>query len=285
MIPCLYLSETNDLLVIDVVAPSKEIARRCLLQEISDCTLPRSICSLQNTTNRLTTHENENGLVTTLLFDMDNTLFDLVGARLGMVREVCRHLGYDDGHELFDYFLRPVRGFESHENILDYMVDRVSSGEEPGREKAKIYTEDTKLQSISPYEGVLETLACLSEQGYRMAIVTDAHSRDAAMRLEKIGLLPFFDCLISYDMSGKKKPAPDSFLLALETLQSEIGETVTIGDSPLRDIEPCHALGIKTVYARYGDWFSDDRSNVQADYEIDSMKELPGILVTIRREK
>ena len=224
------------------------------------------------------------GPVTTLLFDMDNTLFDLVGAQLASCREVCRHLGYDDGHELFDYFLRPVRGFESHENILDYMVDRDIPADSRYEKARRIY-EDTKLQSISPYEGVLETLACLSEQGYRMAIVTDAHSRDAAMRLEKIGLLPFFDCLISYDMSGKKKPAPDSFLLALETLQSEIGETVTIGDSPRRDIEPCHALGIKTVYARYGDWFSDDRSNVQADYEIDSMKELPGILVTIRREK
>lgn len=111
-----------------------------------------------------------------------------------------------------------------------------------------------------------------------MAIVTDAHSNDAALRLEKIGLLTFFNCLISYDMTGKKKPATDSFLLALELLEAGIHETVVIGDSPRRDIEPGHKLGMKTVYARYGDRFSDDRSDVKADFTINTMKELPGIL-------
>ena len=218
--------------------------------------------------------------VTTLLFDMDNTLFDLVGAQQASCHEVCRHFGREDGDLLFEYFLRPERGFEAHENILDYMADRDIPANNRYEAACRIY-ERVKLQSIFPYEGVPETLADLSVQGYRMGIVTDAHSRDAARRLDKIGLLPFFDCLISYDMSGNKKPAPDSFLLALETLRAGIGETVVIGDSPRRDIEPCHGLGMRTVYARYGDRFSDDRSTIPADFTISSMRELPGILEAI----
>jgi putative hydrolase of the HAD superfamily len=51
-----------------------------------------------------------------------------------------------------------------------------------------------------------------------------------------------------------------------------------IGDSPRRDIEPGHHLGIRTVYARYGDRFSDDRSDIPADFVIDTIADLPGIL-------
>ena len=61
-------------------------------------------------------------------------------------------------------------------------------------------------------------------------------------------------------------------------LKSLAGEVLLVGDSPRRDIEPGNMLGFRTVYARYGDRFSDDRSLVQADYIIDSMAELPNIL-------
>lgn len=215
--------------------------------------------------------------ITALLFDMDNTLFDLVGAQEASCREVCRHFGHDNGNALFEYFLRPTRGFEAYENIQDYMVDHNIPDNGQYGAACRIY-EKVKLQSIAAYDGVPETLEELSGRGYRMAIVTDAYSKDATLRLEKLGLLPFFDCLISYDMTGKKKPATDSFLLALETLHAGFDQTVVIGDSPRRDIEPCHGLGMKTVYARYGDRFSDDRSDVEADFTIDSMRELPGIL-------
>ena len=111
-----------------------------------------------------------------------------------------------------------------------------------------------------------------------MGIVTDAHSRDATLRLEKTGLLPFFCCIVSYDMVKVKKPAPEPFLFALEMMNAGTDEAILIGDSPMRDIEPCRSLGIRTVYARYGDRFSHDRNNIHADFIIDAMGELPEIL-------
>jgi putative hydrolase of the HAD superfamily len=75
-----------------------------------------------------------------------------------------------------------------------------------------------------------------------------------------------------------KKPDPAPFQCALEMLNASPGETVLVGDSPRRDIEPCRNLGIRTVYARYGDRFSMDRNLVSADFSIDRMGELPEIL-------
>ena len=218
------------------------------------------------------------GPVHALLFDMDNTLFDLVQAQIDACQAVVQHLGRDKREDLFPYFLSPDHGFESHENIRQYMNERNIPLENTFRKACQVY-ETVKLQQIAPYEGVAETLHLLREQGYSMGIVTDAHSRDATLRLEKTGLLPFFCYMVSYDMVKVKKPACDPFLLALDMMKTSPSDTVLIGDSPRRDIEPGKHLGIWTVYARYGDRFSHDRTNVPADFIIDSLTELPEILL------
>ncbi len=208
---------------------------------------------------------------------MDNTLFDLVKAQIAACHAVVEHLGQDNGEELFSYFLSPAHGFESHENIRQYMNERNIPDENIFREACEVY-ETVKLQHITPYEGVTETLQFLYAQGYPMGIVTDALSGDATLRLEKTGLLPFFCCMVSYDLVKVKKPAHEPFLFALRMLKTSPSEAVLIGDSPRRDIEPCRHLGIRTVYARYGDRFSGDSSGVPADFIIDTMAELPEIL-------
>jgi putative hydrolase of the HAD superfamily len=221
--------------------------------------------------------KNSHTPVTTLLFDMDNTLFDLVSAQIAACQAVVQLLGYDDGEELFSYFLTPAHGFESHENIRQYMNERSIPLDGLFRKACQVY-ETVKLQHIFTYEGVTDTLRSLQTREYTMGIVTDAHSRDATLRMEKTGLLQFFCCMITYDMVKVKKPAPEPFLFALEMMKASPHETVLVGDSPRRDIEPCRDLGIRTVYARYGDRFSRDRNPVAADFIIDAMEELPEIL-------
>jgi len=215
--------------------------------------------------------------ITTLLFDMDNTLFDLVDAQIASCHAVAEFLGTGDGDALFEYFLRPVRGFEAHENILDYMTDNSLSPDKMYSTACRIY-ETEKLLSITPYSGVKETLELLRQSGYPMGIITDAHSKDATLRLEKVGLLPFFCGMVTSDMVGVKKPAPDPFLFALEMMRAKTHEVLLVGDSLRRDIEPCRLLGIRSVYARYGDRFSDAKSASEADFTIDAMDELPGII-------
>ena len=208
---------------------------------------------------------------------MDNTLFDLVGAQMAACEAVTRSLGVRDENLLFPYFLRPVHGFESHENILDFMQDRGIPVSEFYDNARRMY-EQEKIRAITPYPGVVDTLSLIRDRGFPMAIITDAHSRDAVRRLEKAGLLPFFCCMVTYDLVGVKKPAHEPFIVALDLLKSTADDVLLVGDSPRRDIEPGKTLGIRTVYARYGDRFSDDRSPVQADYVIDTIAELPEIL-------
>jgi putative hydrolase of the HAD superfamily len=96
------------------------------------------------------------------------------------------------------------------------------------------------------------------------------------VRLRRTGLAGFFDYVISYDMTGAKKPAPDAFLLALQKLGTSPSETLLVGDSIRRDIAPAKELGMVTAYAAYGDRNirSRDPPDCCPDYVLNDIREL-----------
>ena len=100
-----------------------------------------------------------------VIFDMDNTLFDFVEAKMIACTEVVSFLGAGDPHELFEYFRRETHGFENPENIRDYMLD---NGIGPCRKNtmhvSTIY-ETQKIDHIRLYPHVRETLEELNEIG------------------------------------------------------------------------------------------------------------------------
>ena len=101
-------------------------------------------------------------------------------------KAVVQQFGHDNGEELYSYFLTPAHGFESHENIRQYMNERSIPVDGLFRKACQVY-ETVKLEHIYLYEGVTETLQSLYTQGDVMGIVTDAHSRDATLHQEKPG--------------------------------------------------------------------------------------------------
>ena len=58
-----------------------------------------------------------------VLFDMDNTLFDFLEAKLVACRRIVEHLGAGDAESLLQYFLREDASFEDLGNIQDYILD------------------------------------------------------------------------------------------------------------------------------------------------------------------
>ena len=218
--------------------------------------------------------------VRALLFDMDNTLFDLVGAQVAACESVVHHLGHTDGDDLFLLFLTGNHGFESTENIRQYMEERRIPINGMYEQACRLYASE-KLRHVVPYPGVTKTLAALKNQGFPMALVTDAEHPDALLRLDKCGLTRYFDTMVTYDKVGVKKPAPEPFLAALTAVGAGPREVLFIGDSPRRDIEPCKNLGIRTVYARYGDRFSKTRDSIGADFVIDRMDEILRIIASL----
>ncbi|HET8688825.1 MAG TPA: HAD hydrolase-like protein, partial [Methanosarcina sp.] len=138
------------------------------------------------------------GALKAVLFDMDNTLFDFVAAKLEACREILSFIWREKGDiaeeplELFRYFLRGVYGFEDYENIRDYMQERNVFTAQGYRKCCEIY-EREKLQNLELYTGVRDTLDKLKELGLKLVIITDADKHHTLGRLTKVGLLEHFD--------------------------------------------------------------------------------------------
>jgi len=102
----------------------------------------------------------------------------------------------------------------------------------------------------------------------------DAEQERAHERLEKLDILDLFDAVVTFDMTGKKKPAPDSLSLALDKLGVGPDEAILVGDSLVRDIGQGKALGMITVHASYGDRNLLQKGGETPDFRIDSVEQI-----------
>ncbi|MBN1432164.1 MAG: HAD family hydrolase [Methanomicrobiaceae archaeon] len=212
-----------------------------------------------------------------IIFDMDNTLYNFFDAKIAACERTAGIIGTGNGQELFRYFLSGKHGFEDPKNILDYMNDRNVSDDALFREASELY-EEVKLSSISPYPGVMELIPVIHKSGMGMTIVTDAESRQAKERLTKLGLFDYFQCVVTPDITGKRKPDPANFYSAMDVMKTKPEETMIIGDSPKREIEPGNTLGLTTVYAKYGDWIKTPFPLIKPDYTLEKFEDLRLIL-------
>ena len=119
------------------------------------------------------------------------------------------------------------------------------------------------------YPHVQLTLVELTRRGLRLAVVTDAPKANAWLRLCDLNLHHNFDLVVTYDDTRERKPARAPFLAALDGLGLRPDEVLMVGDWPERDMVGARNVGIRTVFARYGDTFDTVRSG--ADFEIDDI--------------
>ncbi|HKL98224.1 MAG TPA: HAD family hydrolase, partial [Methanocorpusculum sp.] len=165
-----------------------------------------------------------------VLFDMDNTLFDFVEAmKIGCVA-AAKSVGEGTGDELLSYYVRWKYHFEDHTNLQDFMMahDRFSVENYFAAVGA---FDEAKMNALSLYPGIEGVLSGLKSAGYRLAVVTDAFSYAAELRLEHLGLRSYFDVIVGYDTTGYKKPHHAPFECALDLLGLSPHEAAYVGDS------------------------------------------------------
>jgi len=208
-----------------------------------------------------------------IIFDMDNTLFDFVEAKLAACKAVAEALG-GDAEELLRYFARDPTRFEGHANIAEYMAEKGIFEEARYSEICSLY-ERVKLESVSPYPGIREALSSLKGMGFRLGVATNSTPANAVARLRRTGLIGYFDAVVAAESKDEMKPKPDVVERALDALGASPGEAIMVGDSLSRDIAAGISLGMLTAYAQYGDRnISEARTEIAPDYVLRSVNDL-----------
>ncbi|MFH0968789.1 MAG: HAD-IA family hydrolase [Methanobacteriota archaeon] len=215
-----------------------------------------------------------------ILFDLDNTLCTFVDAKRAACDAVIAELGTGDREELFSYFLRPVHNFEDPAHISDYLIDIGAYSSVQKKKSEEIFTR-VKIDHIGLYPGVIQVLDILVQEGIQIAIVTDAHSTNARIRMKRLNIDHYFPVFITPDISGQRKPDHTPFLMAMNQLHASPDTTWVVGDSLRREIQPGRELGLTTIYARYGDWIMADNPEIKPHYTLEQFCDLmniPGLL-------
>ncbi len=210
-----------------------------------------------------------------VMFDMDNTLFDFVEAKLTACNAMVEHMGDGDPAELYSYFHRGKYDYEHTGNIQDYLCNICR--EEMFDSCCDIYLR-TKIKSIELYPGVRQTFKRIHSKGLPIMIVTDAHTDMALARLEQVELLDCVDRLITCDVTGLKKADEGFFENALEIAGMGPREVIFVGDSMVRDIIPARKAGIITAYASYGDRNENEPVDNVADHILRDIQDILKIL-------
>ncbi|MFG2219969.1 HAD family hydrolase [Streptomyces sp. NPDC048685] len=135
------------------------------------------------------------------------------------------------------------------------------------------------LDEADLYDDVRPALAGLHRLGVR--VVVAGNQTEKAGKLLRALDLPA-DLVVTSAEWGVAKPHPEFFAQVLEVSGALPHETLYVGDHPINDIYPAKAAGLRAAHLRrgpWGYWWADDpQVRAAADWSIDSLTDLLGIV-------
>ena len=221
-------------------------------------------------------------MIKAIIFDLDNTLLDFVKMKQFSVKaaitamneaglEVDEKKAYED---IFDLYME--RGWENQQVFDDYLNQTVGEVSNKILAAGIVSYRRAREATLLVYPNVNKALIQLIKMGINLAVVSDAPSREAWMRLYYLNLHHVFDPVLTFDDTGVRKPSPKPFQMALDYLKIKPNEAIMIGDWPERDVVGAKEIGMKTIFARYGDTFGTVDSG--ADWDVNVVYEVVNII-------
>jgi putative hydrolase of the HAD superfamily len=224
-------------------------------------------------------------MIRAVLFDLDNTLTDFMKMKDASIEAGIEGM-IDMGLPVrFEEARRSIfaiydrEGIE-YQRVFDQFLKEATGDVRPELLAAGIVNYRRVRDSyLVLYPHVNLTLMSLLRRGIRLACISDAPALQAWQRLCHLNLHHVFETVVTFESTGERKPSPRPFREALAHLRLEPPQVLMVGDWPERDMVGAGRLGIRTVFAKYGDTKGTVESG--ADHEIDDIVELLGIIETL----
>ncbi len=124
------------------------------------------------------------------------------------------------------------------------------------------------------FPGCLDMLDSLKEH-FQMHIITNGFEETQHIKLEKSGLSPYFEKVITSDRIGVNKPEAKIFIESLRLAGATRKQSLMIGDNLVADILGAKNAGLDQVY------FNPDKKQHQEklSFEISHLEELAPLLL------
>jgi putative hydrolase of the HAD superfamily len=226
-------------------------------------------------------------MIKAVIFDLDNTLVDFmvmkrqaVDAAINAMIDAGLKLPVDDARKRIDKIYKE-KGIE-FQNVFDQLLyDVFKKVDYKILSAGVIAYRRAREAALVPYPHVYMTLTELLKMGLKLTVISDAPAREAWLRLSYLNFHHLFDLVLTFDDTGERKPSPVPFKKALKLLGLRPEEALMVGDWAERDMVGAAKVGMKTVFARYGDTFGTVETH--ADYDINDISELISVVKRINK--
>jgi HAD superfamily hydrolase (TIGR01509 family) len=179
-----------------------------------------------------------------VIFDMDGLMLDTES-----IAKTCWERAFaEGGHELTPELFLAMVGRNKRDCFV-LLQGAFGDGFDCDKIYARcgvFYEEQVAAHGTPLMPGVLELLGDLAALGVPLAVATSTRNPTARLRLEKAGLLPFFQTVVAGNEVTHGKPAPDIYLEAVRRLGVDAAQSFALEDSHA-GVRAAHAAGLKVI--------------------------------------
>lgn len=200
-----------------------------------------------------------------LFFDLDHTLWDFDSNSRETLLQLFEE--YDLGkHQLFS-ISNFIDTYIENNHILwrEYHLGKITKYELRKTRFKKTFSELGLNENLIPkgfeddyvkicptktnvFPKVYETLEYLKSKDYKMHIITNGFHESSTLKLGNTDLRKYFDHIFISEILGISKPDIKIFNFAMKTAQSNLDNSIMIGDSLEADIVGAQDSGMDTVF-------------------------------------
>lgn len=179
-----------------------------------------------------------------VVFDADGTLFDTERLAQRVWLGMARDMG---APAIEEHYLELIG--RNREGIIT-LLRQVTGPDFPLDDFLAACAQRTRAQleevGVPVKEGAREILEFLHRREIPIALATSSGGPTTQLKLERTGLLDYFQVVVTGDMVSRGKPDPEIYLTACQKLGVEPAQAMAVEDSP-NGIRSAHAAGIPTA--------------------------------------
>ena len=229
-----------------------------------------------------------NGMIHTILWDIDGTLLDFQAAERSAIRECFRlhDMGECTDEMLARYIVINHKYWESLErgeiSKRDVLIGRFREffrTEGLAQEKAEAFNEDYQYQlgeTCICMDHSYQLIEKLKAAGLHQYVVTNGTKKAQDHKLENSGLGKLMDGIYISEEVGYEKPMQGFFDAVFRNPDIDQNATVLIGDSLTSDIQGANNAHIPCIW--YNPHHAECEKDLRIDYEVDDLWKIVEIL-------
>lgn len=217
-------------------------------------------------------------MMSAIIFDLDNTLYDVGQYFSGAFKEIAKYLS-DKFHVPEPEIYKKLTALwtektSMYPHLFDDLLD-IYNGANEIRDVIKIF--NNYNGELTPYQDVVPTLKELRKRNYKLGIITDGDIERQKRKIKLLRLADYFDVIILAKELDSKKPSEIPYKEAVNKLNIAPIKSVYTGDNPLLDFEGAKKMGMRTIRILRGEFITIPK-NQYIDYEINDLNKLLEII-------